>query len=220
MNELQVAGVKNDLQRRSEAILDWCVEAEITDDITLVEADKRVIECVTIKKTLLNIYDPIVEISHIAHKNSVAERTKAVGPVDRGSNILAKKIGIYQMDQRRKAQEEQARLDVIAREEHEADILAQAAELEADGNLMASESVLQMLDDAPVSTQVAYVEPRIKTKFRRGWEIVKSDKSQVEAKYLMVNEKAALADYKNHKGTIPIPGVVFREIQIAVKRGE
>lgn len=173
----------------------------------------------TIEKDIDGTFDPIIRKQFEAHREAVAQKKKHLSPIERAEGIAKFKIAAYLQEQERIRRQEERRLEEEARRKAEEEALAQAAQLEAEGNKEAAEAVIsEPIQVAPV------VLPKSTPKVsgiatREVWRYRIIDPNKIPRQYLKIDEQLIGRIVRDSKGVINIPGVqVYPEKQIAAGR--
>lgn len=183
--------------------------ARVADGVALA-IDKEI-------KKIHEVLDPFVTTAHQAHKDALKHRNRYLDPRDQAKRIVAGKIGGYQQEVQRKHREEQDRLAAIARKHAEEEQLRRAEQLEAEGRKAEAEAVIQAPVVAPV---IAIPPPTTSTavSMREYWHAEVVDEDKLPVHWMVPNQQALDAHARTTKGSVPIPGVVFRsELRPAMK---
>lgn len=164
-------------------------------------------------------FAPMKKSAHEAHKQICDKEKQMLAPLKNAENALKKAMGAYVMkkEQERIAAEEAARKlaqeeadrklnEAITAEAEGDDIAAQFAMLEAEIADRASRTVV-IDDDSPKAKGVSY---------QKDWEIIMHDPERVPVSVngvviRPVDLGAVMKLIRASKGTIKIPGVVYKE---------
>jgi len=190
----------------------------------------------TREKEVNATFDPIIAKAHEAHKEALAQKRKFTDPLIEATKTVKGKILTFSNEKERLDRIEQARLQKLAQEKADAEAaeaarlakeetarrqeaaLAEAAQLESQGEGHLADIVLQTAADeaaftpepmpvfvAPVVLQTSAKPSGIALPKVWKWEIV--DESQLERQYLMPNTQSIGSAVKSQKGMAKIRGV-------------
>lgn len=93
------------------------------------------------------VFDPAIAAANASHKAAIAAKKKVTDPITEAERAIKPKIGMYETEQRRKAEEERRRAEEEERKRREAELEASLEEAEADG---ASADEVQAIIDQPI----------------------------------------------------------------------
>lgn len=119
-----------------------------------VEARKKAREFL---KGADEFFDPSISDAHKLHKKLIDQKKSVVGPVNATIGLIDTELVRYDREQERLRQEEQTRLDEIARKAAEEQRLAAAVEMESQG--VDPETVEAILDAEPVAIAPVIAAP-------------------------------------------------------------
>ncbi|MGH9390686.1 MAG: hypothetical protein ACRD1Z_13805 [Vicinamibacteria bacterium] len=102
-------------------------------------------------------FDQPIDSAHKAHKFLVKLRTMALTPYEQAKAALNMRMTAYESEARRKAEEEQRRLEALARKAEEDRLLAEAQAAEEAGDHDAAEEIVSQ----PVVAAAVTVAPKI-----------------------------------------------------------
>ena len=208
------------LQEKSSEILEYCKAFEIVDNQDAQMADLKIVECKALMKAIDEHHKPIITSAHKTHKLATAARKRLYEPPDQASKLLATKLANYQRQIQIEAADKQRILDEKAKADHEAECERNAKEMADKGELEAAKAIREMKADPVASEQVAEPVLMTKTKFRKDWEIVSLKIEDIPLEYLMIDKALIMKIIRAKKGQLQISGVEFKEISVAVRRGE
>lgn len=220
MNKITPVPILYQVQKRTYGILDYCKVFEIEDDDDYQMADRKVVECKNLMKTIKLHHDPICDATNKAHKAATQARKNLYDAPDQASKILTIKMGNYKQQRDIEQAQEQKLLDEQAKAEHDATCEEAAKKMEEYGEMEAAKAIREMKDEAPITQQITQLTLMTKTKFKPDWKVTKMVKGLIPDEYLKVDEAAILQTIRAKKGATKIPGVEFKEIEAAIRRGE
>jgi hypothetical protein len=186
------------------------------------------------KKQVEEVFDPIVTKAHAAHKEAVAQKKKFMDPLLSSESLVKGKVSTYRMEQERIRRAEEQRLADEQRKKDEERALAEAQELEANGEKELADLVLQTAAEAPAP--VVVLESSVpkqdgiasrtnwKWRFKNGEaealrELVKAAlQNEQLLGFLMVNESAVGSVVRAQKSLTKIPGIeVYPDTSVSVR---
>ena len=159
-------------------------------------------------KRVGEVFDPIVEAAHKAHKVAVEQRKKMTEPAQVADRLVRAEMGKYESAERERVVLEQRAAEAERRRLEDEERLRIAATLEKEGKPEAAEQALT----APVTVRVYTppVQPVIRAEgvsFREDWDFEIEDETLIPREYLMPDEKKIRAFVKATKGATKIPGI-------------
>jgi len=177
-----------------------------------------------IKDDMASVKNELVEIelAHKIHKAWVELRDRIIEPMEAIQKSIRRKIIDWQMEQQRKIEEEQKRLQAIeeekARKEREA-LLKKAEQMKRESKKQEYLNKAEMIE--PV--QIRIESPKKIVKTRKEWRVKSVDKNkliklasqnpEIYAGFLLVDERA-LQKAKQANKELMIEGVEFVEVII------
>jgi len=200
--------------------LSWMAENYIIDnDKECAFADGKVVEGTALKKGISELLDPFVAAAHLSHRAACQRRNALIEPVDQATKLLAGKIIAYHDLREQQRAEEMRKFEEKARKEQEEDALKVAVELEATGDIEASEAVLELGATAPVTVALT-TGPSVRTKTgsRLSWEVTSVDGAVLPRNYFRIDLQHINKAITASKGTIEIPGVTYVEKKTPIRR--
>ena len=109
------------------------------------------------EKRIADYFEPARKAADAAKKEILAARDGLIAPIAAARSIYDQKAGAYEQEERRKAEDEQRRLQAQARKEEEERALLAAIEAEESGDAAQAEAILA----EPVSVPVVSVAPQV-----------------------------------------------------------
>lgn len=183
------------------------------------------------RKAVEETFRPVIDSAHKAHRAAIDALKKHDDPLAAAQKIADRKISDYDLKKKQEARRIEAERMAEARRKAEAEAearrreeedrrLAQAAELQANGDAEAAEVLL----DAPVQVEVAPVviepvqaAPKIEgMHFRTNWKFRVTNPAMVPEEYKVIDEKKIGAVVRALKDACRIPGVEVYSEQITV----
>lgn len=192
-------------------------DIESADD--LLEAGEALRKIKTLRARLEDAFRPTIKAAHQTHKVALAAlATRDAVPAE-AERIIKGKVGTYQAEQERIRRAEEDRLRKIAREEEEERQIAEAAQLEAEGEAEAAEEVVSR-PVAPPPVVVASTVPKVAGVSTR--QVTKHrivDASKIPRPYMKPNEQAIAAVGRALGPQAKIEGVEFYQEDVVSVRG-
>ena len=165
-------------------------------------------------------FKPLKDSAYKAHKAICDREKEMLTPLRNAEKTLKKTMGDYAMEQERKRREAEEAARRAAEEESRRK-LEEAARLESEGDAVGAEAALQ---DAEISEDVSRMvfvpggAPKAKgVSASKDWEIVSISSKDVPlsvsgVEIRPVDKAAVMRLIRASKGTIQIPGIVYREV--------
>lgn len=197
----------------------------IANDIAIRDAETYQTACdflktlKTIEAEINSTFDEPIRRAYEAHKAIVAAKKKHFEPIEQAERIVKPKISAYLAEEERKRREEERRLQEEARKKAEEEALAQAAELEAEGDTEGAEALISEPVVAP-PVVLPKATPKVSgIATREVWLYKITDANKIPRQYLKIDEQKIGQIVRAMKGQTSIPGVqVYSEKQIAAGR--
>jgi len=192
----------------------------VTNDVEYEEAAQfgRLIKDKTAAVT--DFFKPLKDAAHKAHK-AICDREKStLAPLQKAEATVKKTMGDYVMEQERKRREQEEALKRAAAAERER-LLAEAAEKEKAGDAEGAEAAVTeaiVMDEATLYQAAAIAKPQATgVTTSKDWEIVEVRESEVPVSTMgiiirPVDQGAIMRLIRASKGTVQIPGVVYKEV--------
>lgn len=167
-----------------------------------------------------DFFKPMKEQAHQAHKAICDKENAMLAPLKNAEAALKKAMGEYVQEQERKRKAQEEALRRAAEQERDR-LLAEAAEREKSGDTDGSEETFSeaiLMDEATSFSVPAVSKPKVAgVSTSKDWEIQSIDDSKVPISIngvvvRPVDEAAIKRLIKSSKGTVAIPGVVYREV--------
>lgn len=191
----------------------------ITDDVQLEGAGSFLRGIKTILKRIDETFNEPIQAAHAAHKKMISAKKKHADPLLQAERAVKGGIGKYQAEQRKLREEEERKLRDQARKEEEERLLAEADELEKQGEPEAAEELISQPVVAPPvvlpkQTRVAGVSTRTAWK----WRVRKL--AFVPNEYLMLDEKKINGVVRSMGEQTNIPGIeVYPDAVVSARAG-
>jgi hypothetical protein len=173
-------------------------------------------------------FKPMKDSAYQAHR-AVCDREKAMlAPLKSAEATIKKTMSIYYAEKERKRREAEEAARRAAEAERER-LLAEAAEKDAAGDAEGAEEAFAdavVMDEATTYTAPAVQKPKVAgVSTSKDWEIVNIDSKQVPLavagmEIRPVDQAAVMRLIRASKGTVEIPGIVYREVaKMSFRRG-
>jgi hypothetical protein len=164
----------------------------------------------TLEKEIEAHFEAMRKPAYDAYQAVLDKKKEAIAPITASKKIADNLIKDYRIDQERKRQAEQDRLNAIAKAEAEAAALAEAAELESLGDKEGAAEVVQAAISMPAPPVI--VQKQVMTKgtgvsMVDRWTYEITDKSKIPPQYWILNETALAAAVRTTKERTSIPGI-------------
>jgi len=179
---------------------------KIESDEAFITAQEDLKRARVIEKRVGELLDPIIKKAHAAHKEAVGQKKNLLMPLQKAVGLIRIAAGAYQKkkedEARRKQAEEAARLKKIEEDRK----LAEAAELEANGQKDEAEQVLS----EPVFTPPPAMQapPKVEgVSYRDNWKFRITNESQIPREYWVVDAQKIGQVVRATKGSLSIPGI-------------
>lgn len=199
---------------------------EYAESIAVESAEQYTEACDFVKsiaktrKEVEETFGPIKKKQHEAWKEAVAQENKFLIPLDAATLTVRSKISKYLAAEEAKRKEQEAQERERARVQAEEQALAEASELERQGNTAEAE---QVIEQAAVAPPPVVIVPKTVPKqegitTRVIWKFRVTDSAKVPREYMSVDESKIGQVVRAMKGSANIPGVeVYSEDSVVVR---
>ena len=211
--EMELASEVSEVELRAEAVV-------IRNDQDFEAAGQFGVLLKQKAGEVTDFFKPLKDAAYKAHKAVCDREKEMLTPLKNAERILKKTMGDYTQEQEKKRREAEEAARRAAEEESRRK-LEEAAQLDASGQ---SEAAEEALGDAEVMAEAARMAvavggaPKAKgVSTSKDWEIVSISSKEVPlsingAEIRPVDKAAVMRLIRASKGTINIPGIVYREI--------
>lgn len=134
---------QQEVEKKALTVVEQAKAINITDSETYIAAGAFWKDVGLMIKEVKETFDPICEAANKAHKQATAKRAQFLNPLNDAYKNVKKLMSNYDAEQERIRQEEQRRLEDIARKEEEERQLQAAIEAEENGEIEESEAIMQ-----------------------------------------------------------------------------
>jgi hypothetical protein len=199
---------------------------QVVDQESYNFADQIAARCARAIKKIETDCAPAIEAAHKAHKAALAQRDNWIAPIKTLKADIDAKMKTWWRKEQERLEQIRRYEEEKARREAEERALEEAQALEDMGFTDAADEILA----APVVTPTIHIQEPQKgagVSYRENWKAEVVDINALikaiaaglaPAAYLMPNESALNAAAKAFKGTVQIPGVVFKTELIQARR--
>jgi hypothetical protein len=164
-----------------------------------------------LKSSVGDVFDPIVEAAHKAHKAATTKRGEFLKPLEDAEKIVKASMGAWIAEQERKARAAQMEDERIDREKQ----AAEAAELAALG---LGEEAKAVADAPMVAPKPAPAVDRGGVTFRENWTFEITDWKAIPMEYFTLDETKVAGIVRTMKGATNIPGIRAYAVKVPVSR--
>lgn len=202
------------------------ITAEYSQAMAVATAEQYTEACEFLKsiaktrKEVEGTFGPIKSKQYDAWKEAVAQEKKFLDPLDKATLLIKGKISGYLAEQERTRRIEEERQREIARQESDARAVAEATELERQGDTQAAEQIIHEAVTAPAPVVIV---PKTVAKQegiapRKVWKFRIVDSAKIPREYLSVDEQKIGQIVRAMKEMAKIPGVeVYSEDTVSVR---
>lgn len=156
----------------------------VNDAVSYQEAGLRLREVKTFKGKVGEVFDPLADAAHKAHKAITAQRGRFLTPADDAETTIKVKMSTwFTAEQKRKADEARAEQERLRREEEDRR-LNEAASLEQQGKADEAEQLIE----SPIATPIVTAAPAPKVegvKMRESWSFEITDATKINPAYMV-----------------------------------
>jgi len=165
------------------------------------------------------VFDPIVDAAHKAHKVAVDQRKKMLEPAQIAERIVKGEMAKWETGERERVAREQRAAEAERRRLEDEERLRNAARLEAQGKTAQAEAALVAPVTVPVFTPPVQAVSKVEgVSFRDNWTFTVTDPTLVPRDYLMLDEQKIRGVVRALKGETKIPGIEVRCERISAVR--
>jgi exonuclease VII large subunit len=176
-----------------------------------------------LKKKVLATFDPIVEKTRAAWKESIAQKDKYLNPIESAIEIVDGKIRGYLTEKERERKEAELKLqqeaEAMARKEKEK-LEARAEKAEASGKVEKAEALKEQAEQ--VEAIVPVVMPTVQKvegqSLRTTWKAKVTNFKLLPDEYKISNQQLLDSVARSSKGAMVIPGVEMYEVKTLSQR--
>lgn len=196
------------VEQRGMVLVSQAGEIAVHDAPTFQQAGVFLRTIAGYLKQVGEIFDPMVESAHRAHKVAVEQRKKMTEPAETATRLVKAEMVKYEQAERDRVAREQRAAEAERRRLEDEARLAIAASLEQQGKTAAAEAALTAPVTVPVFTPpVQAVSKAEGISFREDWDFEIEDATLIPRAYLMPDEKKLRAAVRFFKAETKIPGI-------------
>lgn len=199
-----------ELEKQSESLVvraQKCNEITTTDQYTATIELGRALRAM--KDGIEEYWQPLVEQAHRQHKDLIVRKNEMLNPVTIAIVKLKNLITDYEYKEERKRKEAERIAAEALRKQQEAEALLEAERLQAAGDSMGAESVIEQAISAPPPPVImqSTVPQVVGKSSRESWKFRITNEALIPREYLMVDEQKLSAVVRAMKGKTKIPGI-------------
>ena len=159
------------VEQQGLVLVQQAEEITVLDTASFQEAGGFLRQIATYLKRVGEVFDPIVDAAHRAHKIAVEQRKKMLEPAQVAERIVKGQMAVYEQTERERVAREQRERDAERRRLEDEARLAVAASLEAQGKPEAAQAALTAPVTMPVFTPPVQAVPKAEgVSFRDQWK--------------------------------------------------
>jgi uncharacterized Zn finger protein (UPF0148 family) len=214
--------IETSLEKLNQEVLEYPTQASrivIHNNDTLKRGNEFLLAIKSMRKKIGEVFDPIIEKAHKAHKEAVSKKKEFEEPLIRAENEVKLRIASYMRkieEERREteekaAEEERKRLEAQKRAEEEARFL------ESKGQIREAQELRDRVPEfQPAVIPEVPVLNNVQVKMIYKWEV--EDINKVPRKFLTIDNAAVTNYVRIHREKTNIPGIrVFKESSVAAR---
>src|SRR3990167_7931739 len=148
------------VEQQGLVLVQQAEEIAVRDPATFQEAGGFLRQIAGYLKRVGEVFDPIVDAAHKAHKVAVDQRKKMLEPAQVAERILKGQMAVYEQAERERVAREQRAADAERRRLEDEARLAVAASLESQGKPVAAAAALTAPVAVPVFTPPVPAVPK------------------------------------------------------------
>ena len=187
-------------------------ELVIETEEQATEASEMVKKLKELENEIRASFDPVIDKAYKAHKEAIAQRDEHLKPVLEAQRKLKSVLCDWHTKQEQIKLEEARREAERLRKLEEEKILAQASQLEMQGETKLAEEIL----NTPVTVSPKYEKPKIQgISFAEIWDFEILDEKLIPREYLIPDEQKIRQIVKATKGELNIPGIKIFKRKVA-----
>lgn len=197
------------LEVGAQTALEVAQRFTITDNDSYLIVDGHCASLAALEKAIKAEFRDPKQKANDAHKAIVAMETKLLEPIDEARKLDKAKMAAWREYQEKLRLEEKARLEDEAIKKAEGEAAMAAMVAEDAGDIEKAQEIL----NAPVVINPVYAQkslPKSQTTIRTIYYAEIEDASLVPKEYCIPNEPMLNGLARSSKGTMKIPGVVFK----------
>ena len=200
--------VTKEIEAQAGVLVTQAQTLAVTDAASFQQAGVFLRTIAAYLKRVKEVFDPLVEAAHTAHKVAVAQRAKMAEPAQTAERLVKAAMGTYEAAERERVAAAERAAAAERRRLEDEERLRLATALEAEQKPAEAERALTapvaIRVPTPVIAPVAKVEG---VSFREDWDFEIEDAALIPREYLVPDEKKIRAVVRASKGDIKIPGI-------------
>jgi len=208
---MEVAKEKQtELEQEATRLTTKAQSFEIIDDSSYRMAVSGIDQAKKFQKEVKEVWDPVCEAANTAHKAATKGRAEQIAPFIEAEKTLKGLCNNYDLEQERLIREAQKKIDDDKRQK-EADALAKAEALEAEGKVEEADAVVEEAVQEDLFTPPAPLPPAAPkgVVYIDHWIAEIVEPTLVPRLYCVPSQPMLNKHAKDNKGAIAIPGVKF-----------
>jgi hypothetical protein len=199
-----------ELEKQSTSLVvraQTCSQITTTDQYTQVVELGRALRAM--KDGIEEYWSPLVADAHKQHKALIARQNEMLKPVESAIGKLKALISTYEYEEERKRKEAERIAAEALRKQQEAEAMLEAQRLQAAGDSMGAESVIEQAIAAPPPPVILQsTVPQVQGKSsRQQWKFRITNEALIPREYLCVDEQKLGAVVRALKDKARIPGI-------------
>lgn len=205
MNDIVDAAKAN---KKALTTLGEAQNIQVVNDIAYIRADMLRAGLKEIEDQINQTFDSLINTAFHHHRSLVTEKKRHSEPVEQARKILKDKMLAYHEKQEELRRAKERELQEEARKRAESEVLAEATQLESNGQRTDAEAIL----NTPVQVPTIIIPkqlPKTSTVFQTRWDYRITDATLIPRSYLRVDEVKLGAFARATKGSVTVPGVEF-----------
>jgi hypothetical protein len=203
MNEITVIeGKVNPMVAKAQAL-------EIKDNPQYFTATDFLKGIKALEKEVEDTFDPIIEKSHLAHKEALSQKDKYFKPLVNAERLIKSKIGEFLVIEERKRKEAEDKLRREADKKRE-ELERKAEEAAANGKESKAEQYQEKANNVVAPTLAPTVEKVEGISFRENWYAEVTDINLLPKTYMLPDMVKLNKFAKAMKDSVAVPGVTFK----------
>lgn len=207
-----------ELESQALSVPDQAKQIVITDQQSYGLAGEILVKVKGLRARIAEVFDPIIEKAHSAHKEAINQKKKVEAPLLIAEAHVKPLMAFWVNEQERKRREDEAKLRAEALAKAEAEQLARAEAAEKRGDHKAAEAIVSRpIQVAPVVLPVE--TPKVAgVSFRQNWKARVVDLALVPLEYLVPDMVALNGVARALKNQARVAGVEFYSEDIVSAR--
>jgi hypothetical protein len=192
-----------EVEQQAQSIVTQAGTVKVTDASTFQQAGLFLRTVAQYVKKVGEVFDPVVDAAHKAHKVAVEQRKKLLEPAQQAERMVKGEMSAFEAQERARvaaaeaaAYQERRRLEQAR--EAEAAALVKAGKIDQAARVIEAPVVVARIEQAPQAEGIT---------FREDWDFEVTDAALIPREYLVLDEKKLRAFVKTFKDRTAIPGI-------------